>query len=261
MTNWEGFVSFHPQKYLCITISGSNVASVNRHIWSWEVPVPVSEYFPGQWSRFCGLGSKTNSYQAFLWNNYYNTVVLLNYCSIIYVTEVEPSRRWVEKGKKKVKETDVGFQNLSNVRVVWQGNMKCQEYNLRKIFTEVYPRYSLSFLFLILFFPICCRNFLLIPINCHSYFHEGICPLWLFHIGNHLLLFIDLRFYFFWDSFVNILLFGYSNITCLHIASLRKHIYIMVLNFLWMFSRTMIIFRKHISKCLFLFSLSFLSPS
>lgn len=152
MTNWEGFVSFHPQKYLCITISSSNVASVAGHIWSWEMPVPVNEYFPGQWSRFCGLGSKTYSYKAFLWNNCYNSVVLLNYCSIIYIREVEPSRRWVEKGKKKGKETCVGFQNLSNICVVWQGNLKCQEYKLRKIFTGVYPHYSLPLLFLILFF-------------------------------------------------------------------------------------------------------------
>lgn len=111
-----------------------------------------NEYFPGQWSRFCGLGSKTYSYKAFLWNNCYNSVVLLNYCSIIYIREVEPSRRWVEKGKKKGKETGVGFQNLSNICVVWQGNLKCQEYKLRKIFTGVYPHYSLPLLFLILFF-------------------------------------------------------------------------------------------------------------
>lgn len=70
-----------PQEYLYIAFSSANVAGVNGHIRSWEVPVPVNEYFTGQWSRFCGLDSKTSNYQAFLWKNDYSPVVLLNFCS------------------------------------------------------------------------------------------------------------------------------------------------------------------------------------
>lgn len=115
----------------------------------------------------------------------------LQYCSAIkllfqqYI--LEKLKRWIETGKKNVKETDVGLQNQSNVFMVWQGYLKCQDYDLRKIF-----HWSLSLLFVILailnFFTTSCKNFLFITMNFHSYFHEGICPLF-FHIGSHLLLF------------------------------------------------------------------------
>lgn len=45
------------------------------------------------------IGSKTNSYQTFLWNSGYTTVVLLNYCYNNLMTEVETAKRWAEKGK------------------------------------------------------------------------------------------------------------------------------------------------------------------
>lgn len=107
---------------------------------------------------------------------------------------------------------------------VWSGK---EIWNVRTTTSE---RFSLNFILAIcypccsyFFTPTSCKNFLFIIMNYHSYFHEGIFPLFFF-IGNCLLLFIDLCFYLVWDYFFNILLFGYSNITCLYIASLRKHI-------------------------------------
>lgn len=45
------------------------------------------------------IGSKTNNYQSFLWNNGYTTLVLSNYCYNNLMTEVETAKRRAEKRK------------------------------------------------------------------------------------------------------------------------------------------------------------------